>query len=158
MSSFEAGSVVPDRAGTIRRWFFVSVAVGVLLVAALAIVAEPWFVFRRIDRASSESDFDVLHALVEPGVPLDQLQRALVFAQQVEDRGPRPRYVDVNHFEMVARPGLPFGPAEIAFVLERRGLSWKLAAIRPQDALLANPGEELHVEPLSAPAFGRPSP
>lgn len=136
MSSLEPVGIVQQRVGSMRRVFFVSVAVLVLVAAVAAIVAEPWFVFRRIGRAVFENDLDALQVLVDPGVPLEQLREALVLAQANPGMQLSPRYEKVSRFVVLARPTAgqrTAGPAELAFVIERHGLSWRLTDLRPDD-------------------------
>lgn len=157
MSLFVPGGASPQEPGPIRRWFFISVAIGVLVAAVAALVAEPWFVFRRINRAVAESDFDVLRALVDPDVSLDQLRTTLVFAHAGAGMRVSQGYEGASRFVVRATPrsGAPVpGPSQLKFVLERHGLSWQLVDIEPHDALAFDPDDELHVEPPAPPPTG----
>ncbi len=150
MSSFEPGGLVEPKVGPTRRWFFVSIAAAVLLVAVLALVAEPWFVFRRINRAVAESDFDVLRTLVDPALSFEQLRESLVLAHGGTGMTLSQGYDGPSRFLVVATPRdgtrVP-GPTRLTFVLERHGLSWRLVDVLPHDALASEPDDELHIVP-----------
>lgn len=165
MSSMEPGGIVQYEAGIKRRVFFVSVAVLVLAAAAAAIVAEPWLVFRRLQRATIENDVDALQGLLDPSVPVEQLRAALVLAQANPGMRLSYRYASPSRYLVVARarPGVATtGPVELAFVLERHGLSWWLADITPDDAVAIgnapapDPPEPVPVPPPADPGERMP--
>lgn len=158
MSTIEPDDAIRYPGNPTGRLFAAAFIIALFVAAFIALYPEPWLVLEQVRDAVVTNDLDKQHALVDPPLIGAVIRPYLDATLPGSGRRVEKRYEGFSRFIVSARSratraDIGFERGDVTLVLERRGLSWRLADVRgPQPWSIGNEGY-----PVPPPESGGPS-